>query len=127
MYVNLYVQFNLSISECCESVEVYYETAEVEYTYTNIYGFYVKQSSQTNGRNWYKNNAKAIWWDGDDDWWIGKTSSLGKSQGLAYLRKDGSCLPKISDTNWKLSLGSGNWIDAGKKLNVRCGFRLTGR
>merc|ERR1712038_106649 len=28
-------------NECCESLEVYYETADMEYTYTSIYGFYV--------------------------------------------------------------------------------------
>ena len=126
LYLKLQVQFNFSILECCESLKVYYDTDEVEYTYRSIYGFYIKQNNKTNGRNWYRNDARSIWWDGIDDWWIGLTDALGEARGYAYLKKDGSCLPEISDTSWKLYDGK-KWDDAGKKLNVRCGFRPTGR
>ena len=103
----------MSISECCKSLEVYYDTPEMEYTVTSIYGFYVQQNNKTNGRDWYRNIARpiAIWWNDDDVWFIGKTTSLGKTQGFAYLRKDGSCLPKISDTNWKLTYDSKSFDD----------------
>ena len=125
LYLKLQVQFNFSISECCESLKVYYDTDEMEHTYCSIYGFYIKQNNKTNGRNWYRNDARSIWWDGDE-WRIGTTNGVGGTAGYAYLKKDGSCLPKISDTSWKLYDGK-KWDDAGKKLNVRCGFRPTGR
>ena len=80
----------------------------MEYTRNSIYGFYVQQNNKTNGRNWYRNDARAIWWDGNYDWVIGTPNGLGETGGFAYLTKDGSCLSKISDTNWKLDDGKTN-------------------
>ena len=128
---------NLSILECCKSLEVYHNASRGRASrrmtrrgyseYTNIYGFYIQQNNKTNERNWYKNDARSIWWDGKDDWYIGDTNSLGKTSGYAELKKYGSCLPKISDTNWKLYDGK-SWNHAAKNdLKVRCGFRTTGR
>ena len=97
----------------------------MEYTVESIYGSYVQQNNKTNGRNWYRNDARAIWWDGNDDWFIGNTDELSEARGYARLKKDGSCLPKISDTNWELWNGK-SWDDAGKNyLKIRCGFRPT--
>ena len=98
----------------------------MEYTVDSIYGSYVQQNNKTNGRNWYRNDARAIWWDGVDKWWIGQTKWVDDNDGgYAYLKKDGSCLPKISDTNWELWNGK-SWDDAGKNyLKIRCGFRPT--
>ena len=98
----------------------------MEHTRNSIYGFYVQQNNKTNGRNWYRNDARAIWWNGIGDWFIGPTNVSGDDLGYAYLRKDGSCLPKISDNSWKI--WNGIWNDAGKNLNVRCGFQpISGR
>ena len=32
-------------------------------------------------------------------------------------------LPEISNTNWKLTYDGKSFDDAGKNLNIRCGFR----
>ena len=101
----------------------------MEYTVESIYGSYVQQNNKTNGRNWYRNDARAIWWDGNNDWFIGNIHNndrLGGNAGYASLKKDGACLPKISNTNWRLWDGI-SWDDAGKKINVHCGFQTSGR
>ena len=77
-----------------------------------------------NGRAWYKNKGRSIWWDGTDDWMIGKTTEKGGTPGYAYLRNDGSCLPKISNPKWKFGPSShpdhSDWYDAGTQVKIRC-------
>ena len=110
-------------TECCESIEVYYNSTEEAKFYTgkSIYGVYLRQTNKTNGRYWYRNDARSIWWDGNDYWYIGRTDDLGRREGYAQLKKDWSCLPEISDINWEFNSGlSALWVDAGKKLKVRC-------
>ena len=88
----------------------------------SIYGYYVRQEDLINGKAWYKNDGKSIWWDGTDDWFIGQTTEKGTTRGYAYLKNNGSCLPKISNQNWKLFDGS-QYNDAGERVKVRCGYR----
>ena len=125
------MSLHLFISECCKSLEVYYDTPEVEYTYTSIYGFYVQQNNKTNGRNWYRNDGRSIWWDGDDGWKLGKTIEKGSSSGFARLDNDGKCLTKIPNQNWRLGPSShpdySDWYDAGNKVKVRCGYKPKGK
>ena len=119
------------INSCCKSFEVYYDTPEVEYTHTSIYGFYVLQNNKTNGRNWYRNDVRSIWWDGNHRWVIGNTEDLGGEIGHVKLRKYESCFPEISDTNWELGPSShphySDWYDAGNKVKVRCGYKPKGK
>ena len=118
---------NLLFLECCDSIQVFYGTTNLENTYTNIYGYYVRQEDLINGRKWYKNVGKSIWWDGINDWWIGDTTDKGSELGYAYLRNYGSCLPDISDPKWRLWDGS-SWNDAGSQdLQIQCGYKPTGK
>ena len=106
-------------SECCDSIQVFYGSANQEYTYFNIYGFYVKQEDLINGRAWYKNEDKSIWLNENDSWMIGKTTSKGSKKGYAFLKNDGSCLSKISNPKWRLWDGS-SWNDAGQDVKIQC-------
>ena len=120
---------NFSISECCKSLEVYYDTPEMEHTRNSIYGFYVQQNNKTNGRNWYRNDARSIWWDDEfDNWKLGPTTSKASSSGYAKLDNDGSCLPKIPNQNWKIfRIPEDPWISAGNNVKVRCGYKPEGK
>ena len=39
-------------TECCDSIQVFYGSTNQEYTYGNIYGYYVRQEDFINGRPW---------------------------------------------------------------------------
>ena len=106
-----------------------YYTGPLEYTYTSIYGYYVRQEDLINGRPWYKNDGRSIWWDDEyDDWKLGKTTSKGTSNGLAYLDNDSICLPKIPNQNWKIfRIPEDPWISAGNNVKVRCGYKPEGK
>jgi len=92
--------------------------------YGSINGSYLLQPNKTNGRNWYMNGNRAIWWDGDDDWWIGSLGGLGQERGYAYLKKDVSIPIEILSANWRVYNGS-NWLDGDKNLNVSCGVNAS--
>ena len=116
---------NVLFLECCDLIQVFYGSTNQEYTYANIYGYYVRQEDLINGRAWYKNEGRSIWWDGTDDWMIGLTTEKGGTSGYASLRNDGSCLPKISNPKW--ILWDGSWNDAGSQdVKIQCGFKPTG-
>ena len=111
---------NVPFSECCDSIQVFYGSPNQEHTYVNFYGYYVKQEVLINERAWYKNGDRSIWWDGINDWWIGKTASKGDGRGFAYLTNNGSCLPNIADPKWIFWDGS-SWIDAGSEdVKIQC-------
>ena len=108
--------------DCCETIEIFYTTLTQEYTHTRLYGFYEKQSYPINGRSWYQSQfGRSIWWDGYDDWFVGKNVKVGKSKGYAYVKTNETCLP--NNGNWIISNGSGDgsWYDAGNQLKVQCG------
>ena len=64
-----------TFSDCCDSLEVYYN-GPLEYTLNSIYGYYVRQEDLIHGRPWYKNDGESIWWDDKySDWSIGDTIS----------------------------------------------------
>ena len=67
------------MDECCNFIQVFYGTTNQEYTYADIYGYYVRQEDLVNGRAWYKNEDKSIWWD--QGWFIGLTTGKGISGG----------------------------------------------
>ena len=98
-----------------------------------MYGYYVRQEDLINGRPWYKNDGKSIWWDDKEDnvWRLGKTTSKGDSLSYAKLYNDGRCLSKISNQKWKLSPSShpdhSDWYDAGNKVKVRYGYKPKGK
>ena len=122
----LYNALLSTFSDCCDSLEVYYN-GPLEYTYESIYGYYVRQEESIHGRLWYKNDANSIWWSDEIDYWmLGKTSIKGSSYGYAYLDNDGRCLPKIPNQKWKWGDGT-NWYDAGNKVKVRCGYKPKGK
>ena len=92
----------------------------MKYTYTSIYGFYVQQSNKKNGRNWYRNNVRAIWWNGG--WFIGPSKHAGSKGGYGFANPNGACVPKSFQDMRK-------WKDEKIKpseIKVRCGFRPTG-
>ena len=60
--------------------EVYYDTPKLEYTDASIYGFYEKQNGTMNGKNWYRNGGKTIWWE----WYNSNTTWYHKSDGQPY-------------------------------------------
>ena len=106
-----------------------YYNGPLEYTYTSIYGYYVRQQNLINGRSWYKNDGRSIWLDGEENYWIfGQTADKGSSSGYAYLDNDGRCLPKIPNQKWLIYLSLEDpWIYAGNKVKVRCGYKPKGR
>ena len=116
---------NVLFLECCDSIQVFYGSTNQEYTRFNIYGFYVKQEDLVNGRAWYKNEGISIWWDGTNNWNIGSTTKKGSKKAYAFLKNDGTCLPKISNPKWKFGPSSSpdhsNWYDAGNAVKIRCG------
>ena len=78
-----------------------------------------------NGRAWYKNEGISIWWDGTNNWNIGSTTNKGSKKAYAFLKNDGTCLPKISNPKWKFGPSSSpdhsDWYDAGNAVKIRCG------
>ena len=116
---------------CCDSIEIYYDgplrwKQIIENRYRLIYGYYVRQEDLINGRPWYKNDGRSIWWDGkNNNWKLGSTTKKGSSSGFAKLDNDGRCLPKIPNQNWKLGAYSG-WYVAGNNVKVRCGHKPKG-
>ena len=117
-----------TFSECCDSLEVYYN-GPLEYTYASIYGYHVRQEDLINGRPWYKNDDKSIWWDDkNDNWSLGMTTSKGGTTSYAKLDNDGKCLPKIPNQNWKIfRIPEDPWISAGNNVKVRCGYKPEGK
>ena len=116
-----------NVMNCCDSIEVYYNGA-LEYTYESIYGYYVRQDNLINGRPWYKNGGKSIWWNVKyANWMLGKTTDKGGSGGYAYLSNNGRCLPKIPNQEWKITLDGSNLNDAENKVKVRCGYKPKGK
>ena len=95
--------------DCCTSIEVYYDTPNIEYSYTSIYGFYEIQYDLINGRFWYKNDGRSIWWDGIDDWRLGLTDVKGSNRG--YF-KGSNCHTVL---NWSVGVifGGKNCIHIG--------------
>ena len=115
-----------TFSDCCDSLEVYY-SGPLEYTYSSIYGYYVRQEELIHGRPWYKNDARSIYWDAkNDDWKLGLTTNKGSSSSYAYLDNDGRCLPKIFNQKWTVAPDGINWEEAGNKVKVRCGYKPKG-
>ena len=122
----LYNALLSTFSDCCDSLEVYYN-GPLEYTYDSIYGYYVRQEDFIHGRPWYKNDGRSIWWDVEDDVWrLGKTTDKGRDHSFAKLDNDGRCLPNISNQKWKIHNGALPWRDAGNKVIVRCGYKPKG-
>ena len=114
-----------TISDCCVSWEVFHN-GPLEYTFTSIYGFFVRQENLINGRPWYQNDARSIWWiEETGSWVLGSTTGIGGNSGFAFLRNIEICLPKISNQQWELWDGS-NFIEAGDNLIVQCGIRPEG-
>ena len=117
---------NVLFLECCDLIQVFYGSTNQEYTYANIYGYYVRQEDLINGRAWYKNEGRSIWWDGIDTWYIGWTTNKGSKLGYAKMRNNGSCLSKNSYL-WKFDPSShpdhSDWYYAGRNVKIRCGYR----
>ena len=115
-----------NVVNCCDSIEVYYD-GPLKYTFRSIYGYYVRQEDLINGRSWYKNDGRSIWWDGkNNNWKLGSTTKKGSSSGFAKLDNDGRCLPKIPNQNWKI-FHEDTWISAGNNVKVRCGYKPEGK
>ena len=114
-----------ALSDCCDSFEVFHN-GPLEYAIYSIYGFFVRQEDLIQGRPWYQNDARSIWWTQQDGFWVlGDTSEVGQLLGIAFLFDDEICLPKISNQQWELFDGS-NFIEAGNNLIVQCGIRPEG-
>ena len=117
--------FYVYFSDCCDSFELFH-IGPLEYTFTSIYGYYVRQKDLIHGRTWYQNNARSIWWFEEFEFWVlGNINGTGGSSGFAFLRNIEICLPKISNQQWELFDGS-NFIEAGDNLIVQCGIRPEG-
>ena len=127
MYTPL-ILTNIPFSECCDSLHVYYDSPNQEYTWANIYGYFVRQEDLVNERAWYKNNGISIWWygNGTDKWYIGPNTNKGNTSASASLRNSGSCLPNISNPKWRLFLGPKNWTDANQDVKIRCDYKPAG-
>ena len=114
-----------TISDCCVSWEVFHN-GPLEYTFTSIYGFFVRQENLINGRPWYLNGAKSIWWFEEFQFWVlGNTENRGQNLGFGFLRNVEICLPKISNQQGELYVGS-VFIEARDNLIVQCGNRPEG-
>ena len=113
------------MNDCQDGVQVYFATETQQYTYFPIYGQYDLQSSDINGRPYFKFGIFGLWWDGVSKWWIGLDSFKGQSIGYAYYEQDIFCPSQLSETEWKLYDGHG-WILANNDLDVtcRCNFHL---
>ena len=125
----------LSFQDTCE---VYYDTPKLEYTDANIYGFYEKQNGTINGKNWYRRNAKTIWWewynstlflDGYGMWFLGNMTKNSNSSVLFFnaytdIVDNGTDLQSV---NWRLATAEtknvDSWNYAGKKLKIRCKYQ----
>ena len=114
-------------SDCsCDSIEVHYN-GPLEYTFESIYGYYVRQEDLINGRPWYKNDAKSIWWyELSGDWELGRTIDKGSKYAVTYLHDNGECLPNISYQKWKLGNADLTFTDAKNQVQIRCGYRPKG-
>ena len=106
-----------------------YHNGPLEYTQSSIYGYYVRQQYLINGRPWYKNDGRSIWWDDKfDNWKLGITTEKGSSNSYAFLDNDGKCLPKIPNQKWKIVLDGLSFSDAPENiLKVRCGYKPKGK
>ena len=62
---------------CQDGLQVYFATETQQYTNAAIYGHYELQPGDVNGRPYFKMGTYGLWWDGIEDWWIGKDSRKG--------------------------------------------------
>ena len=61
----------------------------MEYRHESIYGYYIRQKQLVDGRPWFKNDGKIIWWnDWWDDWNMGLSTDKGQHQSGIYLRSN---------------------------------------
>ena len=106
-------------STCHRGVEVYYNTVQ-EYDHEPlIFGYYSLQNDLINSRPYFKKGPFAIWWDGDENWFIGNDRSKGHDRGYAYVKRDVFCVHTITDWNWKWLTKKGDWRSPGKALGLR--------
>ena len=71
-YGNSYlISLTIGCTQCQSDIEVYNDSDE-EYTHApGIYGIYKVQNYLVNDRVYFKKGAYGIFWDGNDDWYIG--------------------------------------------------------
>ena len=108
------------MNDCKDGLQVYFATETQQYKYFSIYGHYELQSSNINGRPYFKYGIFGLWWNGIGMWWIGYDSDKGQSIGCAYYEQDIFCPSQLSETEWKLYDGHGGWILANNDLDVTC-------
>ena len=97
---------------CQDGIQVYFETHVT-------HGHYELQTSDINGRPYFKMKYFGLWFDGVDRWWIGLDSQKGESKGYAYYHKDVFCPHQLSELNWRIWDHS-EWSDAGNDLRITC-------
>ena len=108
---------------CQDGLQVYFATETQQYTYFPIYGQYDLQSSDINGRPYFKFGIFGLWWDGIGMWWIGYDSVKGQSIGCAYYEQDTFCPNQLSERKWNLYDEVG-WYTAINDLDVSCKYNF---
>ena len=102
----------------------YYGTETKPYVsgYRLFYGYYELQPGDVNGRPYFKRGYFGLWWNGINQWWIGKNIYKGQSIGLAKYTKDVFC-PHQLKSDWRLWYGT-SWKDANKDLVLSSEYNL---
>ena len=99
----------------------YYGTETQQYTYTTIYGHYELQPDYVNGRPYFKMGSRGLWWDGIDEWVIGRDSRKGQPSGFAFYANDVFCPHQLNEWNWRLKYDI-HTKPANYDLGIRCKY-----
>merc|ERR1711997_482969 len=83
------------------------------------YGTYTIQLGSFSGRDWYKKDGHAIWYNRDKgDWVVGPAEAKGGDKGWFYTNDDDDC-PHQPGFSWKFFVSAiDEWIDAGTSMSI---------
>merc|ERR1711997_477130 len=87
--------------------------------FKEYYGTYTIQLGSFSGRDWYKKDGHAIWYNRDKgDWVVGHVEGKGGDRGSFYTNDDDNC-PNQPGFTWKYFVSAiDEWIDAGTSMSI---------
>jgi len=111
-------------SSCCWKVRVsYYETHHVQSEQDRLFQMYFQQPGLVNGRVHYTSSdeTKAIWFDKNGNWAIGKVGDRGSNEAAAHSNNNKPNCPDEVPFTWRYwNTDPDLWLDADTGLSIWC-------